>query len=218
MYLRSGKKILSGGVVEEPFSVSLAALTRTMYNLSDIRHSYNYEWFINRVGWTTGILNYILDRADDLKNTDSQWLTTVYLKAINIQYSIIEHSYRNENYMHKKTKQAFIRILSSAYKVQMKMGTILWTTRQEPHIRELLETDNDDMIYRCLKHIISDESEPHDYEIYTYDDGEYSDEEIWDYYFGHNAGAEYDDPYITNADICLDDINIIRHRNRMLSF
>lgn len=216
MYLRSGKKILSVGVVEEPLSVSLAALTRTMYNLSDIRHSYNDEWFINRVGQTTEILNYILDRADDLKNMDSQWLTTVYLKAIGIQCSIIEHSYRNENYMRKNTKQAFILILSSAYKVQMEVGTILWTTRQEPHIRELLETDNGDMMYRCLKHIISDESEPHDYEIYTYDDGEYSGEEIWDYYFGHNAGAEYDDPYITNADICLDDI--IRHRNRMLSF
>ena len=208
--------ILSVGVVEEPLSVSLAALTRTMYNLSDIRHSYNDEWFINRVGQTTEILNYILDRDDDLKNTDSQWLTTVYLKAIGIQCSIIEHSYRNENYMRKNTKQAFILILSSAYKVQMKIGTILWTTRHEPHIREMLETDNGDMMYRCLKHIISDESEPHDYEIYTYDDGEYSGEEIWDYYFGHNAGAEYDDPYITNADICLDDI--IRHRNRMLSF
>jgi hypothetical protein len=69
----------------------------------------------------------------------------------------------------------------------------------------------DDDQYRCLKHIISDESIPYNYDIHTYDDGEYTDIELWDYYLYFRTVS---DPYVQNADSCFS--GEIRHRNRMM--
>jgi len=128
-----------------------------------------------------------------------------YRKCVEIICYIIEctHKYNTED-LCPETKCAFIRLLFAAFKVQVEIGEILWANRHD-----IIYMDDDH--YRCLKHIISDESLPYNYDIHTYDDGEYTDIELWDYYFYFRTVP---DPYVQNADSCFS--GEIRHRNRMM--
>ena len=111
-------------------------------------------------------------------------------------------------------------MLYSANKLQLATGKVIWATRTTEANRKILDTDTEDavLLYRCLRHIISDESLAYDYKIYTYNDGEYTEEGLWDYYFAHNA--EYPDNcdlerFLIQSDTCLS--GPIRHWNlRML--
>jgi hypothetical protein len=142
----------------------------------------NSPWLLDRVKEVTFILRHSTFDSDP----------RTYRKCVAIICSVIEctHKYKTED-LSPETKRAFIRLLSAAYKVQVDVGEILWANRRD--------IDMDDDHYRCLKHIISDESLPYNYDIHTYDDGEYTDIELWDYYFYFRTVP---DPYVQNAEIC----------------
>jgi hypothetical protein len=212
MKLRSGRQIN-----RERLYISSKSLLRDIYVLSDINTLYNHEWFINKVENTTGTLKYIYEYSDEkLASIDheNKWLRNIYLRAVEIIYVVIKTSYSvTADLFMIKTKRALIRLLDAAHQLQLKSGRILWATRTEPRIRKLLgkllDTENNEaeMLYRTLRHIISDESLAFDYEIYTYSNGEYSAEELWDYYFGINSdNPEYcdTDHFLNQADTCLE--------------
>ena len=217
MQLRSGKQI---------GNISPSVLLRDIYLLDDIRTMHGSDWFTSKVDQTTITLDCIIDGYSDEKlasiDTGNKWLRIVYLRAVKIIYTVIEISYSDTAKLFtKRTKCALIRVVEAAHQIQLKVGRALWTTRNTPHIRELMmdeESDDAEHMYRTLRHIISDESIAYDYNIYSYNDGEYSDEETWDYYFGvHTDYQAYSDPhrFMNQVDACME--GPIRHWNmRML--
>ena len=218
MKLRSGRQTPDRNDYYDILYESHDALLDSIYVLNDIQQMHAYPWFAFKVKQTTSILNYICEYSDEKFSSidaENKWLRTMYLRAIEIIYAIIEASYTATSLtFNVRTKRALIRILDAAHQVQLKTGRVLWATRNEPHIREVLDVDTDDaeMLYRTLRHIISDESLAYDYEIYTYNDGEYSDEETWDYYFAANVEHFQDcDRFLNQVKTCLE--RPIRHWN-----
>ncbi len=214
MQLRSGKRI------GERLYISPDALLRSIYLLADIDTMHAHDWFQSKVQYTTGTLNYISEYSDEkLASIDdtNKWLRTVYLRAVEIIYTIIKTSYTDTaKAFNTKTKRILIRMLEAAQYLQLRTSKVLWHTRNRPCIRELLENDTGDAenMYRVLRHIISDESLAFDYKISTYNDGEYPDEETWDYYFGVHVGyQEYvdTDRFVNQVDHCME--APIRHWN-----
>jgi len=134
-----------------------------------------------------------------------KFISTVYMKTMELTCTLIERSYSRLYTSYEKG--AVIRLLSEMYKTRCTTREILWDGRLKENIRNMLETGelHSEQIYRCLKHIASDESESRDYQIYTYDDGEYTDEELYDWYFLDNYRNRKDaseDSYMSNADEC----------------
>ena len=132
-----------------------------------------------------------------------KFVSTLYMKTMEHTCILIERSY-NRLYTSEE-KCAVIRVLSEMYKARRVVTQILWDGRLTKNIQDMLETGerHSEQIYRCLKHIASDESESRDYQIYTYDDGEYTDEELYDWYFLDNYRKDAsEDSYMSNADEC----------------
>ena len=191
MQLRSGKQLRYSDVICESNIYSV-------YRLNDLRSSVNCVWFISKVQQTTDILKQYN------KITPSKNIHNLYERCVEINTNIIENANKIGE-INAETKSALIRLISEAYKLQLKLGRIIWSARQEQPISNPTGAEEYDVdtFYRCLKHIISDESTPHDYDMETYDDGEYTDVELWDYYYLDYATES--DPYVINADTCFQD-------------
>lgn len=208
MKLRSGRQIPDSNDYYDTLYESQDALLDSIYVLRDIQQMHTFPVFASKVKRTADILNYISEYSDEkLTSIDNEnkWLRTLYLRAVEIIYTIIEASYSQE--FNVRTKRALIRILDAAHHVQLKTGRVLWATRNDPRICKVFDEDTDDavMLYRTLRHIISDESLAFDYEIYTYNDRDFPDEEIWDYYFAANVEHYRDgDHFLNQADACLE--------------
>lgn len=132
------------------------------------------------------------------KITPSKNIHNLYERCVEITTDIIENANKIDE-INADTKSALIRLISETYKLQLKLGRIIWSARREQQLPDAKDYDTD-TFYRCLKHIISDESIPYDYDIEIYDDGEYTDVELWDYYYLDYATES--DPYVINADTC----------------
>ena len=199
-------------------------MINSMYliNSDDIKTLHYHDWFLSRIEQTRGTLNYICEYSNEkLASIDNESLVTLYLRSVNVIYTIIESSYTaTSKSFNVRTKKELILFLYSASKLQLAIGKVIWATRTTEANRKILNMDTEyaEFLYRCLRHIISDESLAYDYKIYTYNDCEYTEEELWDYYFAHNA--EHPDKcdlerFLIQADTCLR--GPIRHWNlRML--
>jgi hypothetical protein len=167
-------------------------------------------------------LNSLLAVFDILNNEtlsdmgdDYKFLATVYSKTVELMCVIVERSYTNEYTDDEKI--AIIRLLSVTYQVRLTVSDILWAARTDPKIQEMMENGDrhSDLLYRCLKHMVSDESESYDYEVYKYEDGDYTDVELYDWYLQPNyCENSKSDEYIHNADTCFG--GEIRRYNRRL--
>ena len=134
---------------------------------------------------------------------DYKFLSTIYRKTVELTCVLIERTYLNEYY--GEDKGSMIRLLSVMFQVRQTAAQIMWTARTSKSVQDMMENGdkNSELLYRCLKHIVSEESESYDYEFYTYEDGEYTDVELFDWYLqpNYNIGG-WRDPYIDNADEC----------------
>jgi hypothetical protein len=148
---------------------------------------------------------------------DYKFLATVYRKTVELMCVIINRSFTTE--YTDEEKIAIIRLLSLTYQVRYTVSDILWEVRTNHQIREMMENGDrhSDLLYRCLKHMVSEESESDVYEVYKYEDGEYTDVELYDWYllpnYCKNSKA---DAYIKNADVCFGD-EISRYNRRLWS-
>jgi hypothetical protein len=128
---------------------------------------------------------------------------TLYRKTVELTITIIERSYMYRYSDDEKT--ASIRLLSEMYKARQTFANILWKGRTNKNVQDMMDAgyDHSEPLYRCLKHIVSDNSESTYYAIYSYDDREYSDVELYDWYLSPNFDSNLpDDEYINNADSC----------------
>jgi hypothetical protein len=111
-------------------------------------------------------------------------------------------------------KIAIIRLLSEMFQARHTISQILWKARTDPKIQDMMEKGDghSELLYRCLRHIVSDNYE---YDIHLYEDGEYTDLELYDWYFLENYGKDDSyDSFIMNADACFG--ADIRRFNEML--
>ena len=129
-------------------------------------------------------------------------ISTVYKKATELTCVIIERSYSNMYLDSDDEKCAMIRLLSEMFRAKRTISRILWNTRTAPTIQDMMEKEDghSELLYRCLRHIVSDDNE---YDIHLYEDGEYTDVELYDWYFLENYGKdESRDSFTMNADAC----------------
>ena len=207
MKLRSGFQTGSKtAVVEETLYCCPKALLCQIYLLDDIETHHYHDWFLAKVGQTRGNLNYIEEYSrEKLLSMDVIWLKDVYVNCVEIVKRIIVASYKHDSFSNK-TNQEFIRILYAANKLQKKLGTILWTLRTDERVFHILSNESTgESLYRCLRHIISDECIAYDYQIESYNMGDYSDVELWDYWFAPNCLIpESEDLFVKQAKHCLE--------------
>jgi hypothetical protein len=148
---------------------------------------------------------------------DYKFVATVYRKTVELMCVIINRSFTTE--YTDEEKIAIIRLLSLTYQVRYTVSDILWEVRTNHQIREMMENGDrhSDLLYRCLKHMVSEESESDVYEVYKYEDGDYTDVELYDWYLLPNYCKNIKaDAYIENADVCFGD-EISRYNRRLWS-
>ena len=130
------------------------------------------------------------------------FLSTIYKKATELTCVIIERSYTNMYLDSDDEKIAIIRLLSEMFRAKRTISRILWKARTDPNIQDMMEKEDghSELLYRCLRHIVSDDNE---YDIHLYEDGEYTDVELYDWYFLENYGKDEScDSFIMNSDAC----------------
>ena len=133
-----------------------------------------------------------------------KFASTIYIKAMELTCVLIERSYSRKRFDDSE-KSAMIRMMSEMYRTRCSIRKIIWDGRKDKHIQDMMDAGDrhTEQIYRCLKHIVSDESESLEYKMYEYDDGEYTDVEIYDWHFTHNCDEDVSyDEFVNNADTC----------------
>lgn len=183
------------------------ALLGGIYLLEDIDEHHDSDWFLGKVQYTMGNLNYIDEYSrEKLLSMDVIWLKNIYCSCVDIITRIIVASYKHCLFS-DKTKQEFIRLLFAVDKLQKKIGNIIWSLRTDERVFTILMSETHELeaesLYRCLRHIISGEFIAYDYQIESYDLGDYSDVELWDYWFSPNYQENVnDDLFVKNANHC----------------
>ena len=219
MQLRNGKNTLVSVPASLPAPVTLFVdMTREALNLHvRMYETVTYYEKLNGLLAVFGIINNQSAETLSGMGDDYKFLATVYRKTVELMCVIVERSYTNE--YNDDEKIAIIRLLSLTYQVRYTVSDILWEVRTYPRIREMMENGDrhSDLLYRCLKHMVSEESESEIYEVYKYEDGEYTDVELYDWYllpnYCENCKA---DAYIENADVCFGN-EITRYNRRLWS-
>lgn len=202
MKLRSGFQT----TIDERLYCCPKALLCQIYLLDDIDTHHDRDWFLAKLQYTRGNLNYIEEYSrEKWLSMDVIWLKDVYVNCVEIIKRIIVASYTISLFS-DKTKQEFIRILHAANKLQKKLGNILWTLRTDERVFQILSNESTgESLYRCLRHIISDECIAYDYQIESYNMGDYSDVELWDYWFAPNCLISVEeDLFVKQAKHCLE--------------
>ena len=223
MQLRNGKKTMAGAVAPTPTPTpvpvqptSFIEMTRQALNRHE--QSLNTATYYERVNNLISVFGIINDQSVEILSgiaEDCKFMSTIYQKTVELTCCIIERSYQSQYTDDEKI--AIIRLLSVMYQVRCTVSHILWNARTRQTIQDMMENGDrhSDQLYRCLKHMVSDESESCDYEIYLYEDGEYTDVELYDWYFQSNYNeCSTTDTYVKNADACFG--GEIRRYNRRL--
>jgi hypothetical protein len=225
MQLRNGKKIIRASApaptptpAAPVQAESFIEMTRDALNRYE--RTYNTATYcekLNNLITVFGIINNqsveILSRIGD----DCKFMSTIYQKSVELTCTIIERSYTNQ--YNEDENIAIIRLLSVMYQVRCTVSGILWKARTDRTIQNMMEEGDrhSDILYRCLKHMVSDESESCDYEIYLYEEGEYTDVELYDWHFQPNYNeCSTTDTYVKNADACFG-VEIIRYNRKLWS-
>lgn len=221
MQLRNGKKILVSAPVSVPASapaneMSFVDMTREALG----RHGQMYETatYYEKLNSLLAVFNVLNDQSVETLSgmgDDYKFLATIYRKTVELMCVIVNRSYTTEYTDDEKI--AIIRLLSLTYQVRYTVSDILWEVRTHHQIQEMMEHGDrhSDLLYRCLKHMVSEESESDIYEVYKYEDGEYTDVELYDWHLLPNYSiGGWIDPYIENADTCFGD-EISRYNRRL---
>ena len=221
MQLRNGKKTIAGAVApaSAPALVQPTSfIERVREALNRHEQSLNTATYYERVNNLISVFGIINDQSVEILSgiaEDCKFMSTIYQKTVELTCAIIERSYTTQ--YNDDEKIAIIRLLSVMYQVRCTASHILWNARTRQTIQDMMENGDrhSDQLYRCLKHMVSDESESYDYEVYKYEDGEYTDVELYDWYLLPNYYKNSKvDTYVVNADECFG--GEIRRYNRRL--
>ena len=161
--------------------------------------------YIERMQLITPIFETINEQSvETLTGTGNNhmMISTVYKKATELTCVIIARSYSNMYLDSDDEKCAMIRLLSEMFRAKRTISRILWKARTDPKIQDMMEKEDghSELLYKCLRHIVSDDNE---YDIHLDEDGEYTDVELYDWYFLENYGKdESRDSFTMNADAC----------------
>ena len=208
MQLRNGKQLLVLGTNPEPEPESMVhSFIGTVINM--IYEFNNIIVFLDRIQNALEVFMLINQQPVETLTgiqDDYKLLSIIYKKTVEFTRVIIERSYIKIHTDDEKI--VIIRLLYEMYKSRQTLASILWNARMDENVRKLLD-DGDghaELLYRCLKHIVSDESESCDYKIYSYGDMYYTDVELYDWYLSPNYdGVAGTDSYVRNADVCFCD-------------
>ena len=222
MQLRNGKKTIRASAptpTPTPGPVQPTSFIETTRQaLNRHEQSLNTATYYERVANLISVFGIINDQSVEILSgigDDYKFMSTIYKKTVELTCVIIERSYQSQYTDDEKI--AIIRLLSVMYQVRYTVSDILWDARTRQTIQDMMENGDrhSDQLYRCLKHMVSDESESYDYEIYKYEDGEYTDVELYDWYLQSNYYKNSKaDTYIANADDCFG--GELRRYNRRL--
>jgi len=156
------------------------------------------------------LLRRINGRCDDsllnLSVYDNGEVCLMYSNIIEITCELVEQTYYL--YFSDNNKTAIIRMLSELCQARLKLSQIILDSLINENIQYMMDNgdNHSELLYRCLKHIVSDESESSDYEIHLYEEGEYTDVELYDWYLLENCDRNISsDAYVANAYVCFEE-------------
>ena len=220
MQLRNGKHLQnSNGKPVQTVQNNTQTFVETTTRMLDVcQRTYTTASSIDKIKNVLHVFEFINQQPIETltgMHDNFKFLSTIYKKTVGLTCVIIKRSYVETYADHEKV--ATIRILYEMYKARQRVMPILWSARMNENVRVMLyEGDRHaELLYRCIKHIVSDESESCDYKIPLYEASEYTDVELYDWYLGSNYGKVAEsDPYVRNADVCFGEA--IRRFNAML--
>ena len=203
MHLRNGKQVASKQVASKQTPLSfvdtikhlLDEVVQSFSPIDKLNAMRNVFQAINKQSYQT--------LSEMGANDDYKFISTIYRKTVELTCVIVDRSYANA-YCYTD-KVATIRLLSEMFQARQTAAQIIWDGRTSKDVQYMMEKcdRHSELLYRCIKHAISDEAESRDYEIHLYEDGEYTDEELYDWYLLPNYGeVASTDSYTKNADAC----------------
>jgi len=164
------------------------------------------------------IFELINDYGDYFKKM-SKLLVVIYKKTLLMTCELIKDSY---SYAIKKTNQeksASIKLLHTMYLTRKKVSPYLLDISREPATKDKLSilalkvdennlTSDDEQeidLYRCLCHMKSNYNEPYEYNIETYEDSEYTNVELYNWYLEVNNIYDIkSDRYVNGIEACIE--------------
>ena len=167
--------------------------------------------------WMYEFMDYYLPVYYDLLNLNSKkekLLLVTYKKTITLMSDLVRKTYEPGSTSYDAyDKELLVRLLYTLRK------TFIWSRsklqdveKKSPVMQEYLrevknregerikeKNTNAALTYYCYRHLYNS-IEENEYEIQTYEDGNYTYEEIYDYYFGENIKKESDDDLLIKKD------------------
>lgn len=146
-------------------------------------------------------------------------LVVIYKKTLLMTCELIQDSY---SYAIKKTNQeksGTIKILHTMYLTRKKVAPYLLDIISEPATKYKLsvlalkadennltiEDDKQLDLYRCLCHMKSNDNEPYEYDIETYEGSEYTYVELYNWYFKPNKFYDIkNERYVNGIKACIE--------------
>lgn len=142
-----------------------------------------------------------------------KYVLVSYKKTLQLMSEIIGKTYNKESIDYdEETKEMIVKILYKMFIVFLEFRGILYEQEDTYHMKELLKESEENagkkiedekspeaLAYYCYSHLYGN-NEVNRYEIKTYEDQEYSYEEIYDYYFGNNINKNPKDDLFIRED------------------
>ena len=213
MQLRNGKQVVASNTKKTQTLTTYASddkqsLVDELTRLIDIRRRcHDTATDIEKMHNVLQVFKKLNEQSVEMltgMDNSLKFASTVYQKTMELTCVLIERTYSHKHYDDSE-KIAMIRMMSEMYRTRCAIRKIIWYGRKDKNIQDMMEAGDrhSEQIYRCLKHIVSDESESLDYNMFEYEDGEYTDLELYDWYFSNNRGDDAsDDEFVNNADKC----------------
>ena len=136
-----------------------------------------------------------------------KFIMVLYKKSLSLTCDIIKKTYELKSLEYTSSeKEMMVTLLYKLHQVFIKTRAVMTDLiDSSDYMKTLLKTSEENkgkiiedrnskeaLAYYCYSHLYNS-NEINEYDIYTYEDGEYTYEEIYDYYYGNNTNNNPED-------------------------
>jgi hypothetical protein len=141
----------------------------------------------------------------NMKVKPIQFICTLYINALSNISEIIKYTYNNE--VLSSDKEIIIKVIHKIYKIFTKTSkAMIELEKKSDYVKNILKVAEENegkliedkesiesQIYYCYRHMNHSFIEENALDFLTYEDGKYTYEEIYDYYYGENVNFYHND-------------------------
>ena len=158
-----------------------------------------------------------------------RFIMVLYKKTLSLICDIIKKTYEIKSLEYTSSeKEMMVTLLYKLRQVFVKTREVMYELTGSSYMKTLLKTSEENkgkiiedrnskeaLAYYCYSHLYNS-NEINEYDIHTYEDGEYTYEEIYDYYYGNNTNNNPEDDKFLREDYgrWFEDETNISHYNK----